>query len=97
MYFTVLITQPSQGLRRHERAIDQTLARRAARGNHKPFDPGKTLEPKFRSVLSSRRKFEAAKKDVRTIPHQAGLETVVTWLTDGNRFRGILRGNIGAK
>jgi len=96
MYFTVLITQPSQGLRRHERAIDQTLARRAARGNHKPFDPGKTLEPKFRSVLSSRRKLKPQRK-TQDHSHQAGLETVVTWLTDGNRFRGILRGNIGAK
>lgn len=63
-----------------QRCIDLTLARRAARGNHKPFDPGKTLEPKFRAVLSSRRKFEAAKRDVRTIHHWCGFEVVLSWL-----------------
>lgn len=63
-----------------QRCIDQTLARRAARGNLKPFDPHKTLEPKFNAVLSSRCKFEAAHKDVRTIPRRYGFEVVLSWL-----------------
>ena len=84
-----------------EKCIAQTLSRREARAAAKgqaaaPFDPYKTLAPKFEAILSSRRKFERAsgpecechkvkpctsiKKDVRTIPHTLGFETIVNWL-----------------
>ena len=82
-----------------QRCIDRVLSRRAAKGNTMPFDPYKTLIPKFEAVKVSRRKFEAAggpdcecckvkpcksrKKDVRTVPHLHAVETVFGWLKTG--------------
>lgn len=81
-----------------QRCIDQTLSRRAAKGNIKPFDPYKTLAPKFEAIISSRKKFELAgtdkcecckikpcqskTKDVRTIPHKQAVSTVLGWIRD---------------
>lgn len=65
-----------------EKCIEQTLARRAKKGNVKPFDPEKTLAPKFRAILSSREALEAAGKDCRDIPHgDAAFPIVVGWLS----------------
>lgn len=82
-----------------DKCIDRVLARRAAKGNTKPFDPYRTLVPKYEAVRVSRRKFEAAggpncecckakpcnfrKKDVQTVPHLYAVETVMTWLETG--------------
>jgi hypothetical protein len=83
--------------------IERTLSRRAkaaaAKGKEvKPFDPYKTLAPKFEAIISSRKKFELAgtdkcecckikpcqskTKDVRTIPHKQAVSTVLGWIRD---------------
>jgi hypothetical protein len=63
-----------------EKCIAQTLGRREAKGNTKPFDPYKTLEPKFRAILASRQHLEEAGKDCRTLDHTRAYETIIDWL-----------------
>jgi hypothetical protein len=63
-----------------EKCIAQTLGRREAKGNTKPFDPLKTLEPKFRAIVASRQHLEDAGKDCRTLDHTRAYEVVVDWL-----------------
>jgi hypothetical protein len=45
-----------------EVCIARTLQRRKDKGNDKPFDPQKTLAPKFEAIKASKRKFLAAGK-----------------------------------
>jgi hypothetical protein len=62
-----------------DRCIEQTIKRRAARGNTKEFNPG-NLKATFRAVISSRMKLEKEGRDVRILPHEAPLATLVDWL-----------------
>jgi hypothetical protein len=62
--------------------IERTMMRRRARGNLKLFDPNKTLVPKFRAVLATRKKFEKARRDVRTISHLSAMQIVDAWLRE---------------
>jgi hypothetical protein len=69
-----------------QKCIDQTLSRRALRAavNGKiarPFDPNKTLTPKYHAIASCRAKFINARKDVRDIPHERAFETLVAWFS----------------
>jgi adenylate kinase family enzyme len=61
--------------------IERVLARRAAKGNTKPFDPNRSLIPKYRAVQAVRSKLLAAGKDVRDIDHTRGCEVVRSWLS----------------
>lgn len=67
-----------------QKCIDQTVARRALRAAVKrttarPFDPDKSLTRKYHAILSCKAKFINAGKDVRNIPHERALETLVAW------------------
>jgi hypothetical protein len=62
-----------------EKCIEQTIKRRAARGNTKNFNPD-NLKATFRAVISSRMKLEKEGRDVRTLRHEAALATLAAWL-----------------
>lgn len=62
-----------------ELCIQRVLARRAAAGNTRPFDPGKVVQ-KSKSVLSAAARLRDAGYDVRILPYQNATETVVRWL-----------------
>lgn len=69
-----------------QKCIDRVLSRRAVRAAVKgettrPFDPNKTLTPKYHAISSCRAKFINAGKDVRNIPHERAFETLVAWLS----------------
>ena len=69
-----------------EQCVANTNKRREAAAQAKgkvakEFDWEKTLAPKFRAILSARRKFEAAGKDVRNLPWgDTAPATVAQWL-----------------
>ncbi len=62
-----------------QKCIERTIKRRAARGNTKQFNPT-NLEEKFRAVITTRAKLEQEGRDVRTLPHEAPLTTLIDWL-----------------
>ena len=53
-----------------EQCIEQTLKRRALAGNDKPFDPGKSLVPKYRAVELAHEKFKSWGLDARRLPQR---------------------------
>lgn len=53
-----------------EQCIEQTMKRRALAGNDKPFDPGKSLVPKYRAVELAHEKFRAWGLDARRLPQR---------------------------
>jgi len=63
-----------------EKCIEQTLKRRAEKGNTKPFDPEKSLTGKFRGVITTRATLEKEGRDVRTLNHQFTLASLLDWL-----------------
>lgn len=50
-----------------EKCIDQTMKRRALAGNDKPFDPGKSLLPKYRAVELAQAKLRSWGLDSRVV------------------------------
>jgi hypothetical protein len=63
-----------------QKCINRTLARRVVKGNHKPFDPSKTLEPKFWGTIASRCHLSRAGRDVRDMAHERAFEVLLEWL-----------------
>jgi hypothetical protein len=61
-----------------EKCIEQTVMRRAEKGNTKEFNP-KSLEAKFRAVVKTRVTLENEGRDVRTLPHQHALASLLHW------------------
>jgi hypothetical protein len=62
-----------------DKCIEQTIKRRAARGNTKDFNPA-NLKVTFRAVITTRQALEKDGRDVRTLPHQSPLASLIEWL-----------------
>jgi hypothetical protein len=60
--------------------ISQTLNRRALAGNDKPFDPGKSLLPKYRAVELAHIKLKAWGMDSRVVPQRDAICEALTLL-----------------
>jgi len=63
-----------------ETCIAQTLNRRALAGNDKPFDPGKSLVPKYRAVELAHAKLRTWGLDARVMPQRDVICTALTLL-----------------
>lgn len=63
-----------------ETCIAQTLNRRALAGNDKPFDPGKSLIPKYRAVELAHAKLKAWGLDSRLMSQRDAICTSLTLL-----------------
>ena len=64
-----------------EKCIEQTVQRRAEKGNTKEFNPAH-LEAKFSAVITTRVTLENEGRDVRTLPHQHTLASLLDWLLE---------------
>jgi len=60
-----------------EKCIEQTLKRRALVGNEKPFDPKKSLLPKYRAVELAHAKFVAAGMDAHLVNQRQAIVTTL--------------------
>lgn len=56
-----------------EKCIEQTMKRRALAGNDKPFDPGKSLLPKYRAVELAHAKLKGWGIDARVVSQRDAL------------------------
>ncbi len=66
-----------------EVCLERVLARRAAAGNSKPFDPEKTMRSAYAQCARSAELLTAARGyDVRTLPWQDPVTHVVGWLRE---------------
>jgi hypothetical protein len=65
--------------------IDRVLARRAAKGNDKPFDPDKSLVPRFRRVAALPEKFKAAGRTTCSVNHHVAYDIVMSFLKGSNQ------------
>jgi adenylylsulfate kinase-like enzyme len=63
-----------------QKCIDQTLARRAAVGNVKPFDPEKSLKPKYRAVELAHAKMTSWGMDSRVLSQRDIVCNALTYL-----------------
>lgn len=63
-----------------EKCIQQTLSRRALAGNDKPFDPGKSLLPKYRAVELAHTKMKSWGMDARLVSQRDALITSMALL-----------------
>jgi hypothetical protein len=64
-----------------EKCIEQTVKRRAEKGNTKEFNPA-NLGAKFRAVVTTRVTLENEGRDVRTLPHQHTLASLLDWFLE---------------
>ena len=63
-----------------EKCIQQTMNRRALAGNEKPFDPGKSLLPKYRAVELAHAKMQTWGMDARLLTQRDALIQSLTLL-----------------
>jgi hypothetical protein len=63
-----------------EKCIQQTMNRRALAGNEKPFDPGKSLLPKYRAVELAHAKLKSWGVDARLVSQRDALIASMTLL-----------------
>jgi hypothetical protein len=62
-----------------EKCIERTIERRHRKGNTNEFN-STNLEEKFRAVITTRATLEREGRDVRTLPHESALATLIDWL-----------------
>ena len=64
-----------------ELCVQRVRARRKEAGNSKPFYPEKLLD-KYASVIRSQEKLREAGHDVRILPHEEPLQTILRWFSE---------------
>lgn len=60
--------------------VARIMDRRAARGDDRPLDTSKSVDPKHRQCDNVRRKAKGAGRDVRVIPYETATTEVRSWL-----------------
>jgi thymidylate kinase len=63
-----------------EKCLQRMVKRRIQRKDPRPVDPDKSLYPKYKAVLGSEKRLREVGADVRVIPYQDGLQTILAWL-----------------
>jgi hypothetical protein len=64
-----------------ELCVERVKRRRLEAGNVKPFNPEGLLH-KYESILKSQEKLRQAGYDVRILPHEEPLQTLLRWFTE---------------